>query len=386
MVRNLKTKSIKVYRPVQWSLNFEIKGGSTMQQHDADNNLFYPDREVTPSLIEPVFRVIDKDKKTTREATSELINITWKQVINGAAPADCNTPDYDIITDATEDMRKGAIVVNKNVPHLTNILLKFSAQYYDTIRKRTLKVEGDISLTTSSVASLLLYTKLDKPNCIICDPFVMETEPQEVIKPIFQLGDEKLTDLSIIGGWWYEVVNGVEKAVNVEEDITFDRLDPATFSLTVSKTCVRDTLLRFKSALFPDKKIPATPPANCNQNDIRLVRKYPPGIDFEVFTSGSGFVSGEATKTIGQVTVTGPKGVIANPDKYWTFTWQTRSAAAGSEYKTVAKGSGPVELPLTDDIDINVKVEEKGPLAIITSTNGAVIVSDGKAVVIQLER
>lgn len=385
MVRNLKTKSVKVYRPIQWSLNFAVKGGATMQQHDADNNLFYPDREVTPTLLEPVFRIIDRDRKTSREATSELINISWKQIVNGKAATECNTPDYDVITDATEDMRKGSIVVNKNVPYLTNILLKFSAQYYDSVRKRTLKVEGAIPLTTSSAASLLLYTKLDKPNCIICDPFVMETQPSEVIKPIFQLGDEKVTDLGFIGGWWYEVYAGVEIPVNVAEDITFDKLDTATFALTVSKTCVRDTLLRFKSALFPDKKIPASPPANCNRNDIRLVRKYPPGIEFEVFTSGGGFVSGAATKTIGRVIVTGSRGIIPDPDRYWTFTWQTKSTSAGSVYKDVTKGAGPVELPLLDEIDINVKVEEKGPLAAVFS-GGAMLVSGSKAVVTQLER
>ena len=136
------------------------------------------------------------------------------------------------------------------------------------------EVEGSLLLSSRAVASLLLFTKLDKPNGVIIDPFSVEEEPLLPIKPVFQLGDEIVTDLSIIGGWWYKIEGGQEIAVNVSEHLEFESYDKSTYTLTVRRDFIRDTVLRFKSALFPDKQIPSSPPENCNRNDIRLIRKY----------------------------------------------------------------------------------------------------------------
>ena len=390
MAKKLYSKSQKIFRPIDWTITFRVSGGTLDQQHDADNDLFYPDRTVTPTLIEPTFHIVDRDAKSSRDATAELINISWKQIVNAAEPVDCNTPDYDVSTEGTEDRKKGSIIVNKNVPYLTTITLKFSAQYFDQRRKRTLKVEKDIPLTTASVASLLLYTKLNRPTTYLIDPFSLETPEQytDVITPAFQLGDEQLTDTSVIGGWWFSLENGAEVAVNPAEDIRFDAIDPDTFALTVDKRCFDDTVLRFKSSLHPDKVIPPSAPANANIEDIRLIRKYPAGIDFQQVLSGDGFVSGEATKTVGRVVVTGPKGVVSSPDKYWTCDWLVKESAAGTTYTKVAQGFGPVDLPMkSDSIDICAEIHEKGAFAALTTDDGKLLTADdGKVIMAQIER
>ena len=61
MAKKLYSKSQKIYRPITWTVTFAVSGGTTDQQHDADNDLFYPDRTVTPTLIEPTFHIVDRD-------------------------------------------------------------------------------------------------------------------------------------------------------------------------------------------------------------------------------------------------------------------------------------------------------------------------------------
>lgn len=378
----LSSKARRIWKAVEWSLNFNIQGGSLEQQHDADNDLFYPDRAVTPTLIEPVFRIIDKDKTASREATSELINVSWKYSENGGEKKGCVSPDYEVFADGTEDIRKGAIMVNRNIQYGTLVTLYFAAQYFDQVRKRTLKVEGSLLLNSRAVASLLLFTKLDKPNGVIIDPFSVEEEPLLPIKPVFQLGDEIVTDLSIIGGWWYKIEGGQEIAVNVSEHLEFESYDKSTYTLTVRRDFIRDTVLRFKSALFPDKQIPSSPPENCNRNDIRLIRKYPDGVSMESNQDGGSVVSGEATEVIGKVTATvSGRGVIANPDEYWTCDWWTKAATAGTDFVKAVRGFGPVRFPVPadNDLDIDVRIEERGPQAVWVE-NGKVVTYNGKAI------
>ena len=390
MAFKIYSKSQKIYRPIEWTVTFAVSGGTLEQQHDADNDLFYPDRTVTPTLIEPTFHIVDRDTKSSRDATAELINISWKQVVNGAAPVDCNTPDYDVATEGSVDRKKGSIIVNKNVSYLTTITLKFSAQYFDTKRKRTLKVEKDIPLTTASVASLLLHTKLDRPNTFLINPFYLDTpaQYQEVVTPFFQLGDEQLKDTSVIGGWWYVVEGGKETPVTPVEDVRVDSVDPKTFALTVDKRCIDDTLFRFKSSLHPDKKIPVTAPANAYVDDIRFIRKYPDGIKFEKVIGGDGFVSGDAKSTTGKVVVTGPKGIIPNPDKYWTCDWYVKDSAAGTTFNKVKTGFGPVKLPMTtDSIDIEIEIHEKGAYCLLVDDEGNTFVGEnGEDIIVQKER
>lgn len=383
----IQKKVRRIWRPVEWSLNFNIQGGALEQQHDADNNLYYPDRNVTPTLIEPIFRIIDRDTETSREATAELIDVTWKNSVNGGERQGCTAPDYEVYVDGTETIRKGSITVNRNVPYLTLVTLYFEAQWYDKVRKRTMKIGGSLLLNSRAAASLLLFTKLDKPNGVVLDPFELETEPLLPIRPIFQLGNDKLKDISIVGGWWYKVEAGKEIPVNVAEQIEFEGYDAATYTLTVRKDFIQDTILRFKSALFPDKKIPPAPPANCNKNDIRLVRKYPDGVEFSTNLDNNSLISGNITEVIGQATATvAGRGVIADPDKYWRCEWWTKPAAAGTDYTLTSVGFGPVRLPVAvgTELDVEVRIKERGPQAALLE-GGKTVMQDGKVVTARKE-
>ncbi len=383
----IQKKVRRIWRPVEWSLNFNIQGGALEQQHDADNNLYYPDRNVTPTLIEPIFRIIDRDTKTSREATAELIDVTWKNSVNGGERQGCTAPDYEVHVDGTETIRKGSITVNRNVPYLTLVTLYFEAQWYDRVRKRTMKIGGSLLLNSRAAASLLLFTKLDKPNGVVLDPFELETEPLLPIRPFFQLGDDKVDDLSIVGGWWYQVQGDSEVPVDVNSQIEFESYDPATYTLTVRKDFIQDAILRFKSALFPDKKIPPSPPANCNKNDIRLVRKYPDGVEFTTNLDNNSLISGNSTEVIGQATatVTG-RGVIADPDKYWRCEWWIKPAAAGTDYTLTSVGFGPVRLPVAvgTELDVEVRIKERGPQAALLE-GGKTVMQDGKVVTARKE-
>ena len=381
-MRTIQKKVRRIWRALDWSLNFNVQGGALEQQHDADNDLFYPDRTVTPTLIEPVFRIIDRDKSTSYDATAELINVSWKYSENGGDKQGCVSPDYEVFADGTEDIRKGSIMVNRNVPYGTVVTLYFAAQYFDNVRKRTLKVEGSLLLNSRAVASLLLFTKINQPNGVIIDPFNVESDPLLPVKPFFQLGDEQVTDLSIIGGWWFKVEGDQEIAVNPDEHLEFESYDPSTFTLTVRKDFIRDIVLRFKSALFPDKQIPSSAPSNSNKNDIRLIRKYPDGVSFETNQDGGAVISGDATEVIGTVIATvANRGVIENPDEYWTCDWWTKASAAGTDYVKSVRGFGPVKLnmPANNDLDIDIRIEERGPQAAL-SIDGNIVTYDGKAV------
>lgn len=243
-----------------------------------------------------------------------------------------------------------------------------------------------MALTSRSVASLLLYSKLDKPSCVICDPFEIEKAPLCKITPFFQIGKDKVNDLSIIGGWWYYLDEaGKEQPVNVNSGLMYNSYDPKTFSLTIDKGWVSDVVLRFKSALFPDKKIPSVPPVSANANDVRLVRKYPDGITFERVLSADGAVSAGLNQCPARVVATGPDGVIEDPDKYWTVEWQLRDTSAGAEYKTVATGFGPVMLNITgkqaQDVQIIIKERDYQSKDVFVTLNGKLLVCGGKAVV-----
>ena len=257
--RILNDKIEKVYMPIDWSIQLIPKGGSAQQQHDVDNDLYYPDREVTPLLIEPEFRIIDRDKKASRFANDELTGISWKYIYLGDELS-CVTPDFDVFTEATDDIAKGSIIVNRNVPYLHPITLVFNAQYYDQQRKRTLTIRETIPLSTEAVANLDLHTKLDVPPAVICNPFEIENNEYEVITPLFQVGDNIIDDASLVKGWWYTVKNGVETLVDVDSDIRIVSLVGNV--LTVRKDFVREDLFRFKSAFFPDGNLAATPPSN----------------------------------------------------------------------------------------------------------------------------
>ena len=121
---------------------------------------------------------------------------------------------------------------------------------------------------------------------------------------------------------------------------------------------------------------------------IRLVRKYPDGIEFKQVLAGDGFVNGNATHTIGEVIVSGPQGVVANPDKYWTCDWLIKDSAAGTTYSKVSTGFGPVRLPMkTDEIDICSEIYEKGAFVIMVDDAGKAITSEtGEVIIVQKER
>ena len=379
--RILNDKIEKVYKPIDWSIQLIPKGGSAQQQHDVDNDLYYPDREVTPLLIEPEFRIIDRDKKASRIANNELTGISWKYIYLGDELA-CNTPDFDVFTEKTSDVVKGAIMVNRNVAYLQPITLVFYAEYYDKNRKRTLTIRETIPLSTNPSASLALFTKLDVPPAVICNPFELEANPLEVIKPIYQIGDKTVTEN--VKGWWYKVVNGEEIAVNVDTDLCFESLVGDV--LTVRKDFVRETLFRFKSAFFPDGNIPTTPPANCNVNDVWFIRRYP-NVEFEQKVSGQGFVSGAATSFLGELIATTADGVVSEPDKYWTAVWKMKSTAAGSSYSVIGRGFGPHTFAFAlYAADLQIEISDKGPMAALIDNDGKILVDNNdKAICVRLD-
>lgn len=380
----LKKRIRKQFKPLEWSLSLVVKGGSTEQQHDADNNIYYPDRGLTSTLIEPQFSITDRDSiLPSGNANNSLINISWKQVIAGRESG-CNTPDYELITNGTDALRKGSIIVSKNVLPTTPVVLLFSAEYYDSRTQETIKLSERITLNTLSVATLLMYTKLDKPSAVHCNPFEMVTSPLEVVKPIFQLGDSLLTDMSKVGAWWYKFENGVERLMSVVDDLELESIG-SDKTLIIRKRYIRDTLFRLKTAFFPDGRIPASPPAHCNINDVRFLRKYPAGCHFEMVLSGQGEVSANATSCLGKVVATLKGGVVADPDQYWMCLWLLRKAGAGNSYTQVADGFGPVKLPVGSEnlSDVQVTIVEKGPLAAITC-DGKLLTHNGAIVVTQL--
>jgi hypothetical protein len=372
----LDKKLRRRFKPLQPTFSMTVVGGSVAQLHDADNNIFYPDREITELMIQPVLNIADPDKAISDGNKNDaFIQIRWTQVVNGVeSPVDENF--YEVVTSARNGLMKGALIVRKNVPYLTPTSLIFHAEFFDPRTGTTLKFDETILLRTTSVASLLLVTQLDKANQEICNPMNL-TDINCVITPSFFLGKDKLTDFSKIGLWWKIVTSDSELSCNKANHIAI-LSSTAKGVLSVDKRCVEKLLLRLYSAYFPDANIPANPPANANINEVLMLRKFPANLAYKQKVGANGLISSSATQTVGQVLAHDGKGYVENLDETHSITWQTKRSSAGTSFKDVARGQTAI-LPVADgdnDTDVRAVVNQRPAYTADVTEKGERIVDE----------
>ena len=378
----LEDKVRRIFQPLKTAFSMYVVGGSTVQLHDADNNIYYPDRSITELMIQPSLSIVDPDKVLANgNKNNDMIQIQWTQVVNGVeSPVDENY--FEVITAARDGLLKGAIIVKKNVPYLTPYVLKFYAEYYDTRTKTTLKFIDKILLRTSSVASLLLVTQIDKASSEICNP-MDATDVLSIIKPTYHLGKDIVSDLTQIGWWWEQVVAGVEEDFNADNSLAFVST-AADGTLTVNKEYVGDLLLRLYSGYFPDGNIPALPPANANVNEVRYIRRFPKNLTFQHYIGGGGQLSAKATQTFGKVIGMDGNGRVVDLSKTHFITWQTKKSAAGTTYQDAAYGQDVV-LPVdaaNNETDVRIIINELEHRKALADSDGAILVDSDGAILV----
>lgn len=126
---------------------------------------YEPDRSVSPTVILPDVRAIDRDNIFHHGSANEFLSldsIAWK--VDGKAIASVWTAgtDYEIVT--AENDTRGALRIYKNLSAGVKAVLTFSGELLDWRTGITYRVESDeISLTSTDKGSNALQCHVDKP-------------------------------------------------------------------------------------------------------------------------------------------------------------------------------------------------------------------------------
>lgn len=173
-----KTKRLGlIYDPLHISTALVCKGGSLTQVHNAEEDEYVPDREITPLELTPEVFINDPNG-VLENGQVELSGIMWYAIPKDVADQLGNLSYLSdeisryLITGATEGFavaEDGTLTVSRNVEYLDPIVLVFTASYLDIRSGNVIRLQASSTLTTTSVAVAAVLS-LDKPSSFLFNP------------------------------------------------------------------------------------------------------------------------------------------------------------------------------------------------------------------------
>lgn len=366
-----KTKRISiVYDPLHMSISLVCRGGSLTQVHNAEENEYVPDRELTPLVLMPEAFINDPNGIVAGGRVA-LSGVMWY-----ALPKDVAEQVQDLsylsaelsqylITPATEGYTvnaDGSLTVERNIEYLHPIVLLLTASYSDPRSGNVLRVQASALLSTTSLAVASKLT-LDKPASFTFDP--LADSGVRTIRASLRLGGKE-PDLQSCGVayWWYKVIGGQESLVDPEEDL-FYVSGQNTAALVVDPRYVDDHVRLVCKAeyVLSGEQLPQIPTANCLTAETTLLRRYA-DYDFEHVVYGGVQVSAGTRKVKNECYVTVGRNVLPSASQFFSVKWTITRAVTSAEPIVLGYGDSIMvdAKEFEDGADVTVEVDEFEPL------------------------
>ena len=145
-----------LHTPQTLLLTLRAASGTLTQAQDITQNLWSPDRTLTPLVIESVFSAYDPDTKSRASAAASL-----KWYVNDVEiQTTATSSDYYRVDTATGGIKAGSLVVRKNVSYTTPVTIRCEATY----QGRTEKAE--VVLTSENKPDVFYTLDLMTPNVV----------------------------------------------------------------------------------------------------------------------------------------------------------------------------------------------------------------------------
>lgn len=383
-----KTKRLGlIYDPLHISTALVCKGGSLTQVHNAEEDEYVPDREITPLELTPEVFINDPNG-VLENGQVELSGIMWYAIPKDVADQLGNLSYLSdeisryLITGATEGFavaEDGTLTVSRNVEYLDPIVLVFTASYLDMRSGNVIRLQASSTLTTTSVAVAAVLS-LDKPSSFLFNP--MADTGLRTIKAALLLGGKAPdTDNCSTRFWWYKVVNGSESLVDPNNDLFYES-GQNTDSLVIDPRYVDGSLhLRCKAEYaVGDDSLPSSPTASCLTAETTVVRRYP-DYTMDHIVHGGVEVPAGATVVKNECVVTVGRTVLASASEWFSVKWTIKRAVTGAEEITLGYGDSIMidASEFEDGADVGLEIEEREPLRAL-AVNGVALSINGKVI------
>lgn len=366
-----KTKRINIlYDPLHMSVSLVCRGGSLTQVHNAEENEYIPDRELTPLVLVPEVYITDPNGIISNGKVA-LSGVMWYALPKDVADQVQNLSYLSselsqyLISPATDGYTvnsDGSLTVESNIEYLHPVVLVFTANYGDTRSGNVLRVQASTVLSTTSLAVAAKLT-LDKPASFTFDP--LSDSGVRTIRATLQLGGKAPDpDCCSVGYWWYKVIGGQESLVDPEDDL-FYVSGQNTAALVVDPRYVDDRVRLVCKAEYVvgDDELPSQPTTSCLMAETTLLRHY---ADYELeqvvyggeqVAVGTGVVKNECYVKVG-------RKVLPSASQFFSVKWTITKAVTGAEPVVLGYGDSVLvnAKEFEDGADVTVEIEEFEPL------------------------
>ena len=377
-MQSKQRKIVINYRPLQTSGGIEVVGSvPDVQVYQADKSQYTPDYTLTPLTLFPRCNATDADAIVKVGSVNELLtNMKWYERVGGVQTLITSSNANYVITDT--GAKKGTIQMRKNTVPGIAITLEFYAEYVDTKRTGQTHVYRYTHLVRAVDGSEA------QPKLMIDSPSSIDWNPcrdiaNQVITARLLIDDIDVTATTKAKFFFYRKLDtgALEQIIDGNGDNDWEIVSITKNVLTIDRNYIGNDQTYVVKASYSVGGSPASTPDADIDYASTTIRRRIPGLQAD--WSGVPMQVSDGTKVIyPKPIITDTLGTIPNPEEIFDCEWRTKVGAAS--YTLVATGFTPA-IPFTDGMMMQLDVVDRGPYAVVVTTDGKHVTSDNKFVV-----
>lgn len=301
-----ETKGRVIHSALSYIFQVLKVGGAPVQKYDSLTMSYVPNRAVTPFVLRPQLIISDPDGVIpSGEYSSQLVNVTWEaySTKNGVTAFVPITAANGLIYNSTDK----SLQIEYNVEVGEVLKLSLSANYVDSRRNEVQKFSWSYDLTTEAQA--MTNVSLDSGNFTS----KMNLQPWRRwgrfgIPVQLRDGAENIADNNCTYQWQYYD----EEHQTWKSDLTNQLwyVSGATSKeIVVDQDFIQDVVLRVKACAYGDTDHP--------QYFVTRLRRWYGQYEENVDILTGDYVFPDTTLVVIEARVTGPKGLIENPSRFF---------------------------------------------------------------------
>lgn len=379
-MRKIK-RHIAVFDPLNVAISIKEIGGSVKQNKYEDSNLFIPNRKITPLTLQPCAYITDPNKIIPAgDKIGSFASGAWYE--NTISEANRITA---IEADATTETPYAiganySLVVRKNVEQNSPVTLLFEGAYYDSRRGSNVPVQASVLLTTTSNSESepAPSLSLSLPSSFVFNP-LQGLANISIEAQMFR--QNALVPPANVMFKWYATMKGEAEWLLGSRQPDFIYVSgQGTSILTVNPEFFRRVRITCRAQYY-EGAAPATFDDTAVMAETKLIRKFPKSLDVDIRCNCGTFIRPEVKTLTYTAEVRTNKGVISNPEEYFSIKWLQNMMTAGSQDVVVGRGKEITLSRAAAGLDnpgakpnIMIDFEELPPYGGITDNSGNYIV------------
>lgn len=354
----------------QWK-SVEVSGAvPDIQNYDPDFKTFSPDYTLTPLTLKFLCSVSGSGDNTTKNINAQLTNMHFYEIIGGKeTEITADNKNYTVTTTGDE---AGTIVIKRNGSSNSNTTIRFYAEYVDAVSSRIYRYDISHRLRCMDGNSGTPVLNITAPNGYQWNP--LRDNNICVIGAQCLLGKTDVTSKCRI--FFYRVLEtGQLQSVGTVVGTDWEIQELSAASMTIDLNLIGDEMTYVVKFSYSKDGTPAAAPDDLNGYKTFTIKRVIPKlvVDFK----GVPEQVPEGTTYVRPVPfILDSKGLITDYKGILSFAWLT-SPKGSDKYTVVATGEQP-SIPFSDGMNLQLQVDDKGPLKAVIDSAGKYIVSGGK--------